>query len=69
MDRDGKNSRVVTGNFDNSFGAPRWAADGKSLIADYVDHGISKVARVGLDGKVETVVGCSIDVQRVLKWA
>ena len=55
MDRDGKNGRVVTGAFDNSFGAPRWSADGKSLIADYVDHGISKVARVGLDGKVETL--------------
>jgi dipeptidyl aminopeptidase/acylaminoacyl peptidase len=55
MDRDGKNSRLVTGSFDNSFGAPRWAADGKSLVVDYVDHGISKIARVGLDGKVETL--------------
>ena len=53
MDRDGRNNRVITGNFDNSFGAPRWAADGRSLIVDYVDHGISKIARVGLDGKVE----------------
>jgi len=53
MDRDGKNNRVITGGFDNSFGAPRWAADGKGLIVDYVDHGISKIARVGLDGKVE----------------
>ncbi len=55
MDRDGKNNRVITGSFDNSFGAPRWAADGKSLIVDYVDHGISKIGRVSLDGKVETL--------------
>ena len=55
MDRDGKNSRVITGGFDNSFGAPRWAADSRSLIVDYVDHGISKIARVGLDGRVETL--------------
>ncbi len=53
MDRDGKNSRAVTGGFDNSFGAPTWSADGKSLIASYVDHGVSKIARVTLDGKVE----------------
>ena len=55
MDRDGKNNHVITGSFDNSFGAPRWGADGKSLIVDYVDRGISKIARVGLDGRVETL--------------
>jgi len=55
MDRDGKNSRVLTGNLDRSVGAPEWAADGKSLYVDYADHGITKVARVGLDGKMETV--------------
>jgi dipeptidyl aminopeptidase/acylaminoacyl peptidase len=55
MDRDGKNSRVVTGGFDRSVGAPAWAADGKSLYVDYADHGVTKVARVGLDGKMETV--------------
>ncbi|MDB5423184.1 MAG: peptidase prolyl oligopeptidase active site region, partial [Phenylobacterium sp.] len=57
MDRDGKNSRVVTGGFDNSFGAPRWTADGRSLVVDYVDRGVGKIARVSLDGKVETLAG------------
>ncbi|WP_372784223.1 prolyl oligopeptidase family serine peptidase [Phenylobacterium sp.] len=55
MDRDGKNSRVVTGNFDNSVGAPVWAADSKSLYVQYTEKGVTKVARVGLDGKMETL--------------
>ena len=55
MDRDGKNSRVITGAFDRSVGSPAWAADGKSIYVDYADHGVTKVARVSLDGKMETV--------------
>lgn len=56
MDRDGRNSRVLTGNLDRSVGAPQWAADGRSLYVSYDDQGVTKVARVGLDGKVETVL-------------
>nr|MEA2797444.1 hypothetical protein [Phenylobacterium sp.] len=55
MDRDGKNSRVITGAFDNSVGGPVWAADGKSLYVQYTEKGVTKVARVGLDGKMETL--------------
>jgi dipeptidyl aminopeptidase/acylaminoacyl peptidase len=55
MDRDGKNSRVITGAFDNSVGAPVWAADSKSLYVQYTEKGVTKVARVGLDGKMETL--------------
>jgi dipeptidyl aminopeptidase/acylaminoacyl peptidase len=55
MDRDGKNSRAITGSFDRSVGAPTWAADGKSLYVDYADHGMTKVARVSLDGKMTDV--------------
>ncbi|MBS0332998.1 MAG: S9 family peptidase [Proteobacteria bacterium] len=55
MDRDGKNSHVVTGALDRSVGAPTWAADGKSLYVDYADHGVTKVARVTLDGKLTDV--------------
>jgi len=55
MDRDGRNSRVVTGAFDRSVSDPVWAADGKSLYVDYADHGVTKVARVTLEGKMETV--------------
>lgn len=55
MDPDGRNSRVLTGGFDRSVGDPKWAADGRSVYVDYVDHGVTKVARVGLDGRMETV--------------
>jgi len=56
MDRDGRNSRVLTGALDRSVGAPQWAADGRSLYVMYDDEGTSKVARVTLDGRIETVV-------------
>ena len=55
MDADGKNSRPLTAGLDRSVGEPVWAADGKSLYVDYTDHGITKVARVTLDGKVTDV--------------
>jgi len=55
MDRDGKNSHVITGSLDRSVGAPSWSADGKSLYVDYADHGVTKVAHIALDGKMETV--------------
>jgi dipeptidyl aminopeptidase/acylaminoacyl peptidase len=56
MDRDGKNSRVLTGALDRSVGAPQWAADGKSVYVMYDDQAVPTVARVTLDGKIETVV-------------
>jgi len=55
MDRDGKNSRSLTGGLDRSATSPQWAADGKSVYVAVDDHGSTKVDRVGLDGKIETV--------------
>ncbi|MFC3069114.1 alpha/beta hydrolase family protein [Phenylobacterium soli] len=55
MDRDGKNRRVLTGGLDRSVGAPQWAADGRSIYVQYEDHGLGKVARVSLDGKLADV--------------
>lgn len=55
MDRDGRNPRVLTGGLDRSVSAPQWAADGKSLFVAYEDEGDTKLARVSLDGKVETL--------------
>lgn len=56
MDRDGRNSRVLTGALDRSVGDPAWAADGKSLYVLYDDQAVPKVARVTLDGRIEPVV-------------
>jgi dipeptidyl aminopeptidase/acylaminoacyl peptidase len=55
MDRDGANAHVLTASLDRTVGAPRWAADGKSVFVQYTDHGVTKVARISLDGKVQTV--------------
>ena len=51
MDRDGGNSRVLTGDLDRSVGGLQWAKDGAGIYISYDDHGVTKVARVGLDGK------------------
>lgn len=53
MDRNGQNRRLLTGGLDRSVSPPQWAPDGRSLYVSYDDQGQTKVARVGLDGKVE----------------
>ena len=53
MNRDGSNRRVLTQNLDRSVAKPRW--DGRAIYVQYDDHGVGKVARVTLDGRMETV--------------
>ena len=55
MDRDGGGARVLTAALDRSVEDPRWSADGRSIYISYADKGATKVARVSLDGKIETV--------------
>ena len=55
MNADGSNVRVLTAAFDRDLGNPIWSGDGGSIYVDYADHGVTKVARVGLDGKVTPV--------------
>ena len=55
MNRDGSNSRLLTTSLDRSVGTPRWASDSRSIYVDYVDHGVTKIARVPLEGRLETV--------------
>ena len=55
MNRDGSGQRSLTANWDYSVDAVQWAADGKSLYAQYDDHGETYVARIGLDGSVRKV--------------
>jgi len=61
MDRDGANKRVLTGSLDRSVDAPQWAPDGRSVYVDYDDHGLRKIARVTLDGRVETITSSLTD--------
>jgi dipeptidyl aminopeptidase/acylaminoacyl peptidase len=55
MNRDGSERRVLTGSLDRSVDSPVWAADGRSIFVAYEDQGLSKIARVGLDGGIRTV--------------
>ena len=50
MNADGSGVRVVSGDLDRSVKNPRWSADGRSIVAQFDDHGVTKVARFGLDG-------------------
>jgi dipeptidyl aminopeptidase/acylaminoacyl peptidase len=52
MDVDGNNQRVIGESFDRSLSDCQWAADGRGLYVEYVDHGVTKVARMTLNGAV-----------------
>lgn len=54
-DRGGANPRSLTRTLDRDVESPRWAADGKSVYIQYVDRAVTKLARVGLDGRTTPV--------------
>ena len=56
-DAGGGGVHALTETLDRSVSTPRWAADGKSLYVQFTDHGVTKVARVSLDGRATTVAG------------
>ena len=53
IDRAGGAPRSLTDALDRPVFAVHWAGDGKSLFIEYADHASTKVARLGLDGKVQ----------------
>ena len=55
MNRDGSNSRMITGSYDRDVGAPGWAHDGKGIYFAADDQGNTKICHVTLDGKVSVV--------------
>ncbi len=55
MDLDGSNRRILAPDLDRSLAHPRWSKDGKAIYADYVEHGVTRVARLTLDGAMTTV--------------
>lgn len=55
MAPDGSGARVLTANLDRDVSDPQWSGDSRSVFVKYADHGVTKVARVGLDGNVTTV--------------
>ncbi|HEX8644331.1 MAG TPA: S9 family peptidase [Allosphingosinicella sp.] len=55
MDVDGSNRRALAGGLDRDLGSPVWSADGRAVYVSYEESGTVEVARVGVDGRVETV--------------
>nr|WP_184015331.1 S9 family peptidase [Sphingobium boeckii] len=58
MDIDGRNVRPLTGALDRSVEKSKliWAADGQSIYFSFDDHGVAKVARADLAGRIDTLV-------------
>ena len=56
MDRTSHEARSLTDGLDRTIDALAWADDGRSILASYVDHGVTKVVRVQLDGRRDVVV-------------
>ncbi len=54
MDADGTNSRQLASSLERSFNTVEWAGN-SALYASYADRGVTKIARIGLDGRVATV--------------
>jgi dipeptidyl aminopeptidase/acylaminoacyl peptidase len=60
MNRDGSGARAITAGLDRSIDAVEWAGDGRSLLAQYDERGVNRIARITLDGKVtELATGLS----------
>ena len=55
MNPDGSGVRLLTGGLDRDVGDPHWSSDGRSIFVKYVDHGVTQVARVSLEGAVTKV--------------
>ncbi len=55
MNRDGSNSRLISGNLDRDVGDPQWSADGRGLFFQYDDEGNTKIGYISLDGNVEVL--------------
>jgi acylaminoacyl-peptidase len=53
MNRDGSESRLLSGAFDNDVQAPRWAADGKGIYFASAAHGNTGLYFIDLDGHVK----------------
>ncbi|WP_174278917.1 S9 family peptidase [Sphingomonas bacterium] len=52
MNADGSGIRTIGTSLDRDLRSPRWAADGRSVYVQYADRGVTRVARVFLDGRV-----------------
>ena len=55
MNRDGSGAHLLDNALDRGIDDLTWAHDGRSVFVSYDDHGLKRVARIGLDGRMTTV--------------
>ena len=55
--RDGSDRRPLTTLLDRDVSSPRFTADGRAVMILTTDQGQTKIARVGLDGRLKTLPG------------
>ena len=55
-DRQAGAPRSLTASLDRGIEDATWAADGRSLYASYDDRGQRRIARIGLDGRVQPLI-------------
>lgn len=55
LDRRTGETRVLTSALDRSVSDPAWTPDGSAVCVLYDDHGVTTLARVGLDGTITTL--------------
>jgi len=53
MNRDGTNAHALRQGVDRSLADIHWTGDGKALFSDYSDHGLTHLARIDMDGKIQ----------------
>jgi dipeptidyl aminopeptidase/acylaminoacyl peptidase len=53
MDRDGSNDRSISDSLDRTVDEAEWASDGRSVFIQYTDEGVTRVARLTLDGHLQ----------------
>ncbi|MDX1471408.1 MAG: S9 family peptidase, partial [Flavobacteriaceae bacterium] len=57
MNLDGSNRKLISGALDRSVSDIKWDSNGNGLYFTYDDKGNSKVAHIGLDGKITNITG------------
>jgi dipeptidyl aminopeptidase/acylaminoacyl peptidase len=55
-DREAASPRSLTANLDRAIEDAQWSADGRSLYASYDDRGQRHVARIGMDGRLTSLI-------------
>jgi len=55
MDREGRDTRVVSAALDRSVKQPTWAPSGRELVVHYEDEGSVKLASLALDGRLRVL--------------